>query len=314
MSKRSTRSSGSGGYSIVEMLIAMAIGLAVTGGALSLALSSRRLYEADQARTRLNQSLRASKDFLVVDIRQAGERLGPNFPAIEIVGGEDLPGGLAGDPDELILRRNLLDTVLFVCADVDPGLDELVVAVKSSPPSSSCVALPVEAGESYPPNLQNWSDHRVAAGGVVAAYLYNPVTEEGEFFDYESESEETGEFVVSKASGSDDWETGCLEDHECRLYILEERRYRISQGLLQVIVDGDEGNPIHLVDSIVDFQLRVFPKPTESDPTPDPLESFDGDGWDKLRTVEVSVDGRTELRDRLLERGWTAEVMPRNVL
>ena len=200
MSKRFTRNCSSRGYSILEMLVAMAIGLVITGGALALALSSRRLYEADQARTRLNQSLRASKDFLVADIRQAGERLGPNFPAIEIRNGEDLPGGLPGDPDELILRRNLLDTVLRVCADVDPGLDEIVVAAKTTPPSPACAALPVESGESFPANLQKWSDYRVANGGLIKAYVYNPVTGEGEFFDYEDESEETDESGVSMTS------------------------------------------------------------------------------------------------------------------
>ena len=46
----------------------MTVALVVTGATLSLAMSTRGLYEADQSRTHLNQSLRASKEFLLADI------------------------------------------------------------------------------------------------------------------------------------------------------------------------------------------------------------------------------------------------------
>ena len=147
MSRRSRRSSADrqsrgsqAGYSALEALVAVAIALSLMAGALSLAMSSKHLNDTDQARGRLNESLRASAEFLITDLRQVGERLGQNFPAIVITRGEDLPGGSAGDPDELRVRRNLHDTVLRVCEDVDPTLDDVVIAVKSGGPAGCAAA------------------------------------------------------------------------------------------------------------------------------------------------------------------------------
>ncbi len=70
------------GYSLVEILIALGIGVLILGLLLTITLANRRLYVLDQSRTASNQNLRAALDLVVTDIRQAGERLPADFPAV----------------------------------------------------------------------------------------------------------------------------------------------------------------------------------------------------------------------------------------
>ena len=132
-SRPSTRSSASG-FTLVELLVALSVVLVITAGALSLSLSSRDLYLADNARTTLNQSLRAATELLSTDLRQAGERLPDDFPAIIIENGD------AGAPDQLALRRNLIDAVLPLCGSVGVEDEAIVIGDLTDPPPG-CVPL-----------------------------------------------------------------------------------------------------------------------------------------------------------------------------
>ena len=82
---------------------------------LTIALSTRGMFETDQHRTTVNQNLRAGIDLLGIDVRQAGERLTFDAPAVQIVDGS------GGASDTLVLRRNMLDYVLPVCKDILGG-------------------------------------------------------------------------------------------------------------------------------------------------------------------------------------------------
>src|SRR5262245_36038760 len=114
---RSSRSSPcsrscASGFSLLEMLVAMSVVLLVAAAAMSMAQSSRRLYNSDGARVAVDQNLGIGMNMLGIDVRQAGERVQADLPAIEIV------DGVSG-PDTLIIRRSLLDAVLPVCKTID---------------------------------------------------------------------------------------------------------------------------------------------------------------------------------------------------
>src|SRR5262245_33903747 len=94
-------------------MVALLVASTIAGATLTIALSSRGLFETDQHRTTVNQNLRAGMDLVGVDVRQSGERMPFDFPAVEIV------NGASGAPDTLNLRRNLLDYVLPVCKDIN---------------------------------------------------------------------------------------------------------------------------------------------------------------------------------------------------
>ena len=66
------------------MLVALVVTLVVVGSIMTLAFSSQDVFETDKHRTTINQNLRSGIDLLGMDVRQAGERLPGDAPAIEI--------------------------------------------------------------------------------------------------------------------------------------------------------------------------------------------------------------------------------------
>lgn len=70
---RSARGPTPKGFTLLELLLATVIGVAMIGVALSLVISNRRVYELDQVRTQLNQNLRSAMDVVGIDIRQTGD-------------------------------------------------------------------------------------------------------------------------------------------------------------------------------------------------------------------------------------------------
>jgi hypothetical protein len=99
-----------------------------------------------------------------------------------------------------------------------------------------------------------------------------------------------------------------------RLYVLEEHRYRIRGGVLQMVVDAAAEHPVNVIDGVEDFQVLARLEPTPAVPDPPLLEAFDGIGWTALAGVEITLRGHAALRDHELRREWSANVVPRNVM
>ena len=307
-SKRSTRVYADrrhdcAGFTMIEILVALVVTVLITGAALSVALSSHESYVTDQNRTEINQSLRGGLDLVGIELRQAGERLPFDFPAIEVVDGD------AGAPDTLIVRRNLLDEVLPLCAPLDAGstTDEVRVADSGDDPAQGCDPLTDDDGNNWPDNLDAWRAYRDANGGQVRAFVFNPVTRAGDWFLFDGD----GSTPDHLARGDDEpWNQQYDIAQQCRVYLLEERRYRIdANGLLQYVVNGNFDNPVNLSSDIADFQLRAFMTDGSVVDLLDPTAN-----WTALRSIEVSLVGQTEFSGRSMTRRTSSRFFPRNVL
>ena len=64
------------GLSLIELMVSLAIGLAVLGGLLAMMTNSMRANAQTVSAIRLNQEMRAAMDLLVRDVRRAGYRKG----------------------------------------------------------------------------------------------------------------------------------------------------------------------------------------------------------------------------------------------
>ncbi|WP_244360294.1 PilW family protein [Thermus thermophilus] len=288
----------------MELLVALGIGGLLLGLLLSTTLGNRRLYVLDQNRTAVNQNLRAALDILAADIRQAGERLPGDFPAVEVRNG-----------NELILRRNLLDMVLTVCDPngINGNQDNIPVADRNPPGNATGDYLEACAfrdtdGNGYDDRIDAWREYRCNSDGVpgcntgnrqevVRAYIYDPVNKRGEWFEYDAE-DESG--VEIHKGNNERWQNsyGPLS----RLYILEERRYYLEGGILKLAENGQEGKG--LVADVTGFQVRarangswytVFPPPNLN--------------WRTLEAVEATV----QVRIGSVARTMTTQAVPRNV-
>ncbi len=299
MSRPCTRNSNSG-FTVIELLVTLLIILVVGSAALSMALSGRGIYEVDRARMRLNQNLRSGMDYLVTDIRQAGGQLGDDFPALILV------NGTSGGPDLLRVRNNLEPIVLRVCQDISSGDTsvEVYIAQTGGTPDPGCGIMPDDDSDGWPDNLQAWRAFR--NGQTVRAYIFNPTSGEGEFFDYVDEDNTT--YYVE--AGSITWQYDYPVSEQPRVYLLEEKRFELSNGMLKLTYNDDNSTAVNLIDSLQQFQLIAWFQDSSQQNTLD----F-SDVWSDLRAIEITLDGETQIEGgEPIHRTWTSEVMPRNVL
>jgi type IV pilus assembly protein PilW len=293
------------GFSLIELLVALSVASVLAGATLLIALSSRKMFETDRHRTTVNQNLRAGIDLLGIDIRQAGERLPFDAPAVTIVDGG------SGAPDQLVLRRNMLDYVLPLCKDILAGsaADSVFIARKKLPGSGKipqgCIPVPDEDGDGWPDNLQAWKAYRQANGGSIMAYIHNPITDQGEFFVYDDEDNST--FHLHKANVAN-WTYSYPTNQDPRIYILDQREFRLDNDVLQCIVNGDTANALNLVNRMRDFQIRaIFKDGTVT-------SSMSGKQWTDLETIEVMLVGGESFQQREIDRTVVTRFFPRNVL
>ncbi len=289
------------GFTILELLVATSMSLLIIGGAIGGTLSLRSLYAIDLSRTRLNQDMRSSIDFVGVYLRQAGERLPSGVLAIEII------DGTAGAPDELILRRNLLDEVLTVCQTIPANSSDTKIHLSTS--ASGVSPACVYGGQAQ--NFSAWQAHRSAEGGTVKVYIYNLATQDGEFVDYVSESDTGLSMSIDRATGPI---THQYDAESSAVYVMLEWRFRLStlpssEGVLEVIENEDLANPLRVAFGVTDFQLQAI---LQSGTV---LTSFgSGDAWSELEAIEVSVSGSEQRKSQSIDTQLTSRFFPRNIL
>lgn len=290
---------GEAGMTIMELMVASVLGLSMMAMSLGVTLAQRRLYEKDLVRLRLLDNLRSASDIVGMAIKQAGENLPGNFPAVQLV------DGTSGNADELIIRRNLLDEVIMVCVGITSG---------STAANITFADVSGNAGCSRSDNLQSYNQfraNRLTAGGTVKAYIYDFGTGLGEFINYSGEADNGT--ILSMAKGG----TAFSRDYPMgsAVYILEEWRFRLvndtltSQKLLEIVENGDTATAKKVVFGLRDMQMTV----TKTDGSV--LSAFAySDDWTAIRKVDVSLTGRDTYRGTDLDESLAASFFPRNVL
>jgi type IV pilus assembly protein PilW len=290
---------GSAGFTMLELLLSMTIMLVAGAIAFSVAFGARRLYDADSTRMDVNQALRSATDMVTTEIRQAGEKLPPDFPAVELVSN--------ANGDRLILRKAMMESVLQSCLDRSGGHTRIRIGLTSG--SGGCVIVADGDTDGYPDNIQEFREYRLANGDATdeldSAYLFDPVTGNGEWLNY------TGEVDA----GSDQWElivdaiSGTYPaTNQPRVYILDESRYDLASGRLELRRDGSNSG-LGIVEGVTDFQVSFLMQDGSTETTFD-----NSDNWSQIRRIRFDLAAERELRDRTVSRSLTANVFPRAIL
>ncbi|WP_243093712.1 PilW family protein [Thermus thalpophilus] len=293
------------GFTLVELLVALAMGGILLGLLLATALSNRRLYTLDQYRTAANQNLRAALDLIVADARQAGERLPGDLPAILVRNG-----------NELILRRNLMDQVLALCDTngINGNQDNIPVAIKNEnrlPAGYEDICRFRDSNNNgYDDRIDAWRAYRCASDGepscqtgnrreVVRAYIYNPTSGQGEWFDYDAE-DNSG--VKIHKGNSDRWQKSY--GLGTRIYLLEERRYYLEDGKILLAENGAQTGK-GVVANVTTLSVKARVGNTWY--TNFPANNLN---WRQLQEIEVKVG----VKIGTLTRELQTKILPRNIL
>lgn len=283
------------GFTLLEVIVALGIGLTIGALVLGAAMSNKSLMNYDVVRTRIDQNLRSAMDIVSSDLRVGGENLTSVFPAFEVI------DGTGAVPDELIIRRNLVDEVLNVCVPIAAGsAGPTVQFADPGAGTSGCV---------YSNNLQNfasWQSYRLAHANAASVFIYDISSRLGEFFSYTGENDSGTALEVSRAAGT--W-TNSYSVGSASVYILEERHFRLNSGILEVVENGDTTNPLNIVAGLTNLQVVVH----RSDSTTASVWNR-SDRWNTIDAIEVTLTGEESFQGKKVSRSLSSSFFPRNVL
>jgi prepilin-type N-terminal cleavage/methylation domain-containing protein len=134
------------GFTLLEVLISMAITLIVMGAVFGLLTRGQRSFQREPQVADLQQSARTTLDMVTKDILQAGSGLPPEFPAfsringagnqaptdvIEVIGAFQSAGNVFMEPEE-VFQLNGSD-VLLVSNTTNLEINDMVVVYNNAP-------------------------------------------------------------------------------------------------------------------------------------------------------------------------------------
>jgi len=291
----------------MELLVASFIGTVLVSMALAAASSSRNLLRNDFTRTKINQTLRSGLDIIGADIRIGGENVPAAFPAFEVV------NGMVGQPDQLVIRRNLVDRVLTLCDNATAGSSVTQLTFASGTgvlPSGSVSANCVFGDSAQASNLAEWSSFRTSSGtspsAVKDAYIYDISTRLGQFIKYSGEGSTASSYFLTKTATP--W-TNNYNAGATIIMPIEEWRYTLANNSITLTINQDAVNVLNVVADISDFQISIL----MNDGTT--KNSFtNADSWRSIKTIRISLSGQETTLGRLIQRQTSGEFFPRNVL
>ena len=305
-SKRFLQTSRTKGFTLLELLVSVAVGGLVLSMAFSITISNRRLLTNDEMRTSLNQNLRSGADIVGADVRVTGQRLKgspPPFMPVEIAN------------NVLTLRRNLSDIVMTLCeTNLSGGGDnEINVSYQNAPTHAGCQhdVSKRDAWESIRTNAEQ--------GGKVKAYIRN-ISGSGEFFTYIGSDLSTSGmrgFRLLREPEPDGWanaytatpdDAGKDPTLEPSIYLLEEHRYALDSDVLKLYRNGDNVG-VGIINDVAAFRVSAVMDDGSTVTTlSNPAD------WQRIRAIEVIIVGRTTVGGRTVERTLTSRFFPRNIL
>jgi prepilin-type N-terminal cleavage/methylation domain-containing protein len=283
------------GFTLPELMVAMFLGLVVGAIMLSSTLANKQAYSYDLKRVMLDQNLRSGMDILGSTIRVGGENLPTSFPAFEIV------NGVGSSPDELIVRRNLLDEVLPVCSAIPAGSAALqVYFALGGSPLSACTY----SGQTH--NFNSWSSYRSSHGGSVRAFIYDVSGKQGEYFNYSNEGSSGTSYYILRSGGS--W-TYPYPTASSSVYILEEWKIRLNSGVVAVEVNGEPATPNNIIAGVNNFQVNAVMADGTTKTT-----FLRTDDWSDVTAFEITLSASTSYQKKTINRALTSRFFPRNIL
>lgn len=292
-STRSSRSSNSG-FTVIELLVSSSLGLFVTLLCARSVMTHRDVLFADAARTRVAQNLRGAMDVLISDGKEAGEQMIAAEPAIE------LTSGSGSNPDTLILRRNLLSTVLNLCTAVTAGSSPARLYFANSTTQAGCIY--AAEGAKY----TVWQSYRQANGNTVDAFLYNSNTRQGEFFKYTGEGSDGSQYWITRSGSAF---ANAYPAISSWIFIMEEWKYQLSGEMLQIVQNRNTAAPYNVSYAMTGFQTEILLKDGTRKTT-----FAATDDWTKIRRLEVTLAGTDKFKQQIFNQSITDFFFPRNIL
>ncbi len=293
VSRLSIQNLNNKGFSLIETLVSIAIGSLILSGLLSSIFAYRGLHDSDLSRTNASSGVRSGLDFIGVHLRQAGEKLNSSFPAVLVTDGAGVV------PDQIIIRKNILDEIAKVCIAVQPTHNIVRFAFAQRAGCGFNDTLDIENA---------WRNHRISNGGSVRAYIYDSRDDVGEFFTYNNESvfAPGSNRRLHKGSGN----FSRMYNHPSSfVYMLEEWKFEVDtdDNILQVTLNDTETN--NIISGVQDLQVEVVMQDGTVKTT-----FTEEDNWKEIQLINVTLEVAATVGHESKTRSFSSSFYPRNIL
>ncbi|ULH14156.1 prepilin-type N-terminal cleavage/methylation domain-containing protein (plasmid) [Deinococcus sp. KNUC1210] len=305
------------GFTLIEVLVTVSLLTLVLGIVLSTTTSTLSLYRTDQARLTANRDSRSTLDILGNDVRQAGERLTADFPAISV--SSDTAGNSV-----LTLRRSLIDGALPLCAPI-PSAGGLYVNANNSSAavfSGTTISNLPDACTTSLQNLTAWNT--AIAGGNVTAYLYDVKAGAGDFVTLTGTTQITssnsllnnGQKLNTLSLPTRTYDPRKLTQgdagRDIRVYLIEERRYYLEGGVLKLMVNNAPA--VAAVPNVQSFKVTPYlsGSPVTVAALPFPVLPSTSTTWKSLAYLDVTLTIKSTSGTKSIQRSTTQRYTPRN--
>ncbi|RIL12423.1 MAG: hypothetical protein DCC75_00485 [Proteobacteria bacterium] len=282
------------GFTLMEVMIALAMLMLVLGVMVSSSISLNQHYFNDIVRTKIKGNLRGAVDIISMNIRQAGENLSSTFPAILLTNGNSTTS------DVLTLRRSLVTDVLTLCTAAGSGTSTLYVS-NATVSNAACMAANISASHAV------FEEYRADSGGSLRIYIYDQASQLGEFLDFTGSGQSGGEYYLATAPTTRSYPV--LTSY---IYMLEEYRFQLdlSSSTLNLYVDGQS------TAQAVAFETTGFDVlAIKNDGTQlTEFENSSTQDWKDLEKIRITLTGQHTYHGRQFSTSVTSEYFPRNIM
>jgi len=236
------------------------MGFVILSFAFSGFLSMRQSFVGDTGKADVNQRLKTIFASIGPDMIQVGEGLTDTaFPLLEIEQ-RTIPAKLPERPSDTVtsditIRRTLIPQTLTSCTAITAGSTTQPLLVDENPlnTNSFCKRNDNDPIDGWPDTLKLWNQKRTNDPGTIQAYIYDPSTNKGEFFDYKGEIIEddkgnpvkpnttniTAVYKVNLDTNNHRWE----RDYPVGsvIYLMDQRQYKVDEdNKLRLIVNDTQ--------------------------------------------------------------------------
>lgn len=308
--ERGTREAG---FTLVELLIAMFVGLILVAGSLGLLDLTRQNSRTERLRLELQQNARQATDLVTRDLQQAGQGMDPNM-AFGVVAGVD---GGAGQPDTLF--------ILYI----EPSTPDHVVLQPAAGSEKSEVVLKVTCGD--PVDDLAAGDFIYLASGSArgVAHVTGVSRSAGGSCGGQPPTTQIGTATLSVSPVDAETHGWVLQANTANAvglraravaYFLDTRDAANPYLVRATSYQAGNWQEVPVADLISDFQVELLFADGDVAAEADASDADPTNDHDDVNTVRVTFDARTRWRDKDLSggqtyaRGYSLSVTPRNQL
>lgn len=311
-----TRDAGPGkeaGFTLLELLIAMFIGVIMVAGSLGLLDLTRGSSRTERLRLEMQQNAREARDMITRDLQQAGQGMDPNS-SFGVVATAD---GGTGQPDTLFIQYLEPDTPDHAVLDPGAGMEKsrVILKVTCGDPVDDIAPddfLYVANGSARGVAHVTAVTHNVSGscGGQPPTTQIGTATLDVSVVDGEAH----GWVLHGNAAG------GVALRVRAVAYFLDTGNAGSPYLARSTSYQGGAWQPVPVGDMVSDFQAELLFADGDVADVADDGDADPTNDYDDFNTVRITFDAETRWQDKDLEggqryvRSYSLSVTPRNQL